>query len=300
MTDAPSPEAMLDAMAEGAYVVDRARTIGYWNAAAERISGYPRAEALGRFCGDGMLNHVDEAGTHLCGTACPLRATIEDGATRTAHVFLHHRDGHLVAVQVTAAPLRDATGAVVGAIETFHEDLRVQALSSALDRLDEAERLAATDPLTGLGNRRHLALALTTRLELLARDGVAFGLLIVDLDSFKAINETHGHPAGDAALVTVARSLRQVARTGDDVTRYGGDEFVLLAEGVGDDLEALASRVRMVVAEGRYEAHELSASVGVASATPEDTGATLLARADAALLVAKAALRDARDGSRQA
>lgn len=294
MTDALPPEALLDAMAEGAYVVDRARTIGYWNPAAERISGYPRAVALGRFCGDGLLNHVDEAGTHLCGTACPLRATIEDGVTRTAHVYLHHRDGHLVAVQVTAAALRDGAGVVVGAIETFHEDLRVQALSTALDRLDEAERLAVTDPLTGLGNRRHLERAVTARLTALRTDGVAFGLLIVDLDRFKAINETHGHPAGDAALVTVARSLRQVARARDDVTRYGGDEFVLLAEGVGHELEALAARVRMVVAEGRYEAHELSASVGVAAALPGDTGTTLLARADAALLVAKAALREAR------
>lgn len=293
MTDAPAPEALLHAMAEGAYVVDQARRITFWNAAAERIVGYSPDVALGRYCGDGLLNHVDEAGRPMCGAACPLLATMTDGVTRSASVYVHHREGHLIPVQVTAAPLRDEHGRITGAVETFHEDARVPALSSALSRLDEVERLAATDPLTGLGNRRHLDQALAVRLAALREAGTPFGLLIVDLDRFKAINETLGHPAGDAALVSVGRCLRRAARTADDVTRYGGDEFVILAEGGVDEVDALAARLRGAVARCRIEGHALAASVGAAAAEPADTGAALLARADAALLAAKAEARAA-------
>ena len=111
---------VLDALPEGLYVTDRERVITYWNQAAQQITGYTPDEAIGRWCGDGFLNHVDDNGVVLCGSRCPLLASIGDGQTRTVAISLHHRDGHLVQVQVTASPLHDQGGQTVGAIETFH------------------------------------------------------------------------------------------------------------------------------------------------------------------------------------
>lgn len=104
------------------YVVDTERRIRSWNDAAERIAGYRAEDVVGRPCSDGLLCHVDESGTVLCGDSCPLLETLTDGRERSAKVWLHHRKGHLVPVVIHAAPLRGEAGEVVGAVETFYDD----------------------------------------------------------------------------------------------------------------------------------------------------------------------------------
>ncbi|MDO8119729.1 PAS domain-containing protein [Isoptericola sp. b490] len=111
---------VLASLRDGLYVTDRNRVITFWNAAAHQITGYPSDKAIGRWCGDGFLDHVDDDDVALCGSRCPLLASMSDGQTRTVAVSLKHRDGHRVRVQVTASPLHDHTGHVIGAVETFH------------------------------------------------------------------------------------------------------------------------------------------------------------------------------------
>ena len=147
------PAALLDTMAEGLYVVDRERIITFWNAAAERITGFTAAEAVGRSCGDGLLSHVDEAGESLCGPRCPLLETMHDGAPLEVRLYAHHASGHLVPVKVTARALRDESGVITGSVETFSDDGEATERDK---RLRVAQRLAITDHLTGLGNRRGL------------------------------------------------------------------------------------------------------------------------------------------------
>lgn len=293
MTESGAAAGLLNAMTQGMYVVDPRRTITFWNQAAVRISGYSAEEALGRWCGDGLLNHVDESGAALCGASCPLRATIVDGRTRATRVYLHHREGHLVPVNVIASALRDDDGRIVGAVETFTDD---SAMDATLHRLHQAERRAATDPLTGIGNRRHLDTCARRRMADWRRDGRAFGALMIDLDRFKSVNDTAGHAAGDAVLRTVARSLAHTVRAGDDVARYGGEEFVVLTDAQNENaLVSLGDRIRMVIAQGRYpelEGLTVTASIGAALMRDGDSSGTLLARADHALLRAKAGGRD--------
>ncbi len=104
----PLADELLGSMTEAVYAVDRDRRIMYWNTAAAELTGYSAAEVVGRRCQDNLLNHVDEAGRQLCGGACPLLATVQDGRTREALVFLQHRDGHRLPVAVRAAALRSA------------------------------------------------------------------------------------------------------------------------------------------------------------------------------------------------
>ena len=97
---------LLDNLTDGVYFVDRERRIVYWNKAAERITGFSKSEVIGCRCLDNILTHVNEEGGNLCHSGCPLAQTIEDGKSRKADVFLHHKDGHRQPVLVGVAPVR--------------------------------------------------------------------------------------------------------------------------------------------------------------------------------------------------
>ena len=158
---------------------------------------------------------------------------------------------------------------------------------------DEAKRLSLTDGLTGLWNRRQLELRLTQEQERASRFGERFSLVLVDLDDFKRINDTHGHPIGDAVLVELARRLVDQTREVDLVARFGGEEFALLLPQTElDGARRVAEKIRSEIADRPFgtDAGDLAVtmSAGVACHPHHGTGATLLASADAALYAAKA------------
>ncbi|MGE3410567.1 MAG: GGDEF domain-containing protein [Pirellulales bacterium] len=164
-----------------------------------------------------------------------------------------------------------------------HDDLRQQGnkLMSFTD--------VRTDPLTNLSNRRALDETLAGHIALRARYGFCFSLVIFDIDHFKAVNDNHGHLAGDAVLQSVARILESCVRETDLIARYGGEEFVLLMPQTElDGAALLCERLRAKVAQET----RVTVSGGVAAALDCETGKELLARADAALYKAKAAGRN--------
>lgn len=289
MTDPqPSDASLLDAMTDGVYVTDRNRRITYWNAAAGEIAGYGSDEAVGRFCGDGLLNHVDEQGQLLCGARCPLKATIEDGRKRTTHAYLHHKAGRLVPVRISAAPLRDDQSTIIGAVETFADD---SARAETSHRLRTAEELAMQDPLTRLGNRRHLDVELDRRLAQWRRHDHRFAVLVVDVDNFKAVNDVHGHPAGDHVLTVIGHGLAHAVRATDAVFRYGGDEFVVLAGPItAEEVAPLSDRIQRIMRDNRDAVPgrpTVTISVGGALVAAGDGTADVIERADRRLLRAK-------------
>ncbi|MCG2799686.1 MAG: sensor domain-containing diguanylate cyclase [Cellulomonas sp.] len=288
------PAAVLAALNDGVYLVDRDRRITYWNLAASEISGFPACEVVGSRCADGILNHVDASGRQLCGEHCPLQLTMQDGRSRTVQVFLHHKSGRLRPVQVTSVALVDDDGRIVGAAETFRDD---SAHRADRERAAHLERLSLQDPLTGLANRRYLETCLATRFGRLAADGSRFGVLMLDLDHFKRVNDSHGHETGDEALRTLARTLELGVRPGDSVVRFGGEEFVVVTPvDDADRLVAVAERLRELVRGTSVRAGEVkltvTVSIGVTMARPGDDATTLLERADSGLLSAKRAGRD--------
>jgi PAS domain S-box-containing protein len=113
---------IIDSVNEGIYVTDRDRRFLMWNEAAERISGYGKEEMLGRCCNDNILRHADRDGTELCKERCPLKASIDDGVPNgPVVVYLRHKNGERIAVEVKTAPVRDDNGTVIGGVEIFQD-----------------------------------------------------------------------------------------------------------------------------------------------------------------------------------
>jgi diguanylate cyclase (GGDEF)-like protein/PAS domain S-box-containing protein len=283
------PELLLESLPDGMYATDRERRITYWNKAAERISGFSGTEVVGSRCSDGILQHVDELGQQLCLGRCPLAATIEDGGTREAHVYLHHKQGHRVPVTVRVSPVHDSKGAVIGAVEVFSEDNGIHDL---LRNLSEARREALVDELTDLGNRKSCELTLRSRIARLASHGVPFGVVFLDVDHFKFINDAFGHQVGDHVLLMVARTTERSLRPRDVVTRRGGDEFVIVLDNASPStLEEIAERMRTLI-EQSFITHEgtrvsVTASLGATMGVVDDTPDTAIARADALMYESK-------------
>jgi diguanylate cyclase (GGDEF)-like protein len=190
---------------------------------------------------------------------------------------------------------RDVTDqlAAARALEEANATLRAQVATIEKLQADLAEE-AAKDPLTGLRNRRRFVDDLTTRLATAAATGQPMSLVLLDVDHFKAINDTHGHAVGDDVLVGVARALSAHARS-EDLVRYGGEEFIVLLP----QLDAATARARAEVlrracAETAFGVEGLRVTISAGVATSPDHGST----PDELLLAADRALYEAKEGGR--
>jgi len=284
---------LLDNLYDGVYFVDDHRTIKYWNKGAERITGYTAAEVLGKSCSDNILLHVDRDGNSMCSDICPLLSTLSDGKDRNAEVFLHHKDGHRVPITMHVAPIRDEQGSTVGGVEIFTDNTPV---ATALERLAELERLAYVDELTGLANRRYAEITLRSRMEELQRYGWRFGVLFIDIDRFKDTNDEYGHDLGDEVLKTVAKTLQNSVRAFDVVSRWGGEEYVVvIAHVAGNELTTTANRCRLLVERSNIPAVpslRVTISLGATIARRDDTVDSLIKRVDKLMYKSKQAGRN--------
>jgi len=212
-------------------------------------------------------------------------------------------------LQVGVAPIRaERGGAAQGVVLTLHDVTRErEAQQTLLDvqrRLEEAnrelERVAHTDMLTGLANRRLLLARLDMEFSRARRHGTPLALLLIDLDRFKQVNDTRGHLVGDAVLRATGAELRALTRPEDIPARYGGEELALLLTDTGTDgARTAALRVWQHLRSLEHEdpatggTFRVSCCIGVALLDLTDAEANdLIARADAALYAAKAGGRD--------
>ena len=272
---------LLGAMPGGIVFVDGDGRVLYANAAFARlwslpdlVAGQTLAEllpALARQVQPEDMAHVDAMGQ-------------SGGAASMGQRELRTRDGRIVVQRMQ--PI--AQGSLSGGCIWFHDDVTRDR------RTQQRAHQALHDPLTALANRRGLEDALQSALAMAEPANEPVSLLYIDLDDFKAANDTGGHRTGDEILVTVARSLNALMRKGDTVARLGGDEFAVLCPGMQTaDASALAARLVDAVSSLRFACPDQSplrvgCSVGVASYPAHAaTDADLLACADAAMYQAK-------------
>ncbi len=282
---------IIENLYDGVYFVNLDRVITYWNKGAERLTGYTREQVIGKSCRDNLLNHVTAEGVNLCESHCPLAACMDDGNTREADVYFHHADGHRVPTLVRGAPLRNEAGHIIGAVEIFSAEREGETLLSELRMLRHS---AHTDLLTGIGNRRFLEGRLRAALaEFAHQPELTTGLLMMDIDHFKRVNDTYGHETGDQALKMVSATLRHNLRASDVVGRWGGEEFLVILYHVTalENLSAIADKLRRLVAASRLDGVEgglsVTLSIGATLLHPSDTPESVVQRADGLMYRAK-------------
>ncbi len=253
------------------------------NDAMCRILGYRPDELVGKAYAD--ITHPDDRGPD---DAAMAQAIAGRQDVHRAEKRYRRADGEWVWVSLSTSVVRDAAGQALYGISQFED------VSDRRRVHQELTRRARFDPLTGLLNRTSLHERVAEAIEVAQRTGREGALLFCDLDRFKPVNDTYGHAVGDRVLGVVARRLETHVRAGDTAARYGGDEFVLVADALaGDELDSLIERLSRAVArpievDGIVVTVEMS--VGRV-AIPVDGSATadrLIDAADAAMYRAKA------------
>ncbi len=274
---------LLDALYEGVYFVDKNRVIKYWNKGAERITGFRPSEVLNSSCKDNILVHIDSSGVELCKERCPLVVAIETNVEhREDAIYLHHKDGQRVPVRVSVSTIRDSSGKPLGAVEIFTENF---ARSYDRDFIEALKKAALLDPLTNLPNRRYIGMKLVSSFEEMKRHNITFGILFVDIDLFKTVNDMYGHAVGDRVLKMVGNTLEGNMRVSDLAGRWGGEEFIVVVQHVDkEQLINIAHKLKTLVEHSFLEAAgrtvKVTVTIGVAFAEPGDTLDSIQQRAD--------------------
>lgn len=274
------------ALGEGVFGVNAQGRCTFINPAALSMLGYAEAEVLGREP-HVLFQAGNDLGQHFAASDCPLQQSLRDGVTRRQDAWYQRKDGRGFAVSLIATPMA-LKGQPLGAEVAFQDISDRKALELQLTRM------ATVDALTGLANRGQLMVRLQEELARLRRHPqTPAALLMLDLDHFKRINDTHGHAAGDAVLRHFARLMQADLREGDVLGRIGGEEFAMAMPGANvADSMVRADRLRRMVAatpvpwQGQDIAYTVS--IGVAAITEADVSPDApLARADQALYRAK-------------
>lgn len=271
----------LDQAADAVMITDRQGVIEYVNPAFSQITGYSRAEALGQK--PSLLRST----MHDTAFYRELWTSVLRGEVFRGTVINRRRDGSLYHEEKTIAPLKDQTGTVTHFISTGRD------ISQRVQAQEHLMHLAHHDTLTDLPNRSLFMDRIQHAITRARRNGDHVGVLFLDLDGFKEINDSLGHDAGDHLLQLVADRLRAAVRQGDTVSRLGGDEFTILIEGIErpDDAAAVAAKIVDSLAQPFSivgAVRRVSASMGI-SMYPADgeEPEQLLTRADQAMFEAK-------------
>lgn len=281
----------LNSIGDAVLTTDTLGNVTYLNLAAETMTGWAHDEALGRPVSE-IFNIVDDT-TRLAAENPMLRAIGENMVVKLAtNSALIRRDGAESAIEDSAAPIHNRDGQVTGAVIVFHDVSQSRAMAL------EMAHLAQHDFLTGLPNRLLLTERFAHAIGLAQRHDKQVGLLFLDLDNFKHINDSLGHAIGDQLLQSVAKRLVESVRATDMVCRLGGDEFVILLDEIGQPQDAahVADTLRAALdIPHRIGGHELHISLSIGISIFPDDGTdvdVLMQNADTAMYHAKASGRN--------
>jgi len=275
-------EEIVENIIEGAYFVDKERTISTWNHGAEEITGFSSNEVVNRKCYDNILNHVDENGVALCFQGCPLQASMGDGIKRETNIYIQHKDGHRVPILVRAIPLFNEKNEVIGAIEFFNEYKNDNLLMSKIERY---RKESSEDQLTKIPNRRYLETIIESKIRDFYTLNTPFGICFLDIDNFKKVNDTYGHDIGDEILKIVTKTVQSNLRNNDYIGRWGGEEFIVIFSNVDKyGISKVSEKVRHLIEKSKYRSSvlevQVSVSIGATISLATDTVESIVKRAD--------------------
>lgn len=241
--------ALLDQLDEGVCMVDRDHRILYWNRGAERISGYLAHEVAGQFSHGDLLMQCENDGSLLPCLESAVEGVTLSGEQRDSTVFLHHREGHRLLVQLQSRPICDVNGAVVGAVEVFDE-----AVAPVMHRRHQLTDCGCLDSSTRAANRNYGEMMLRHALEALNIFEIPFGWLRIGLDGAQDLDRGYGHAMVEAAVKLIAATLDRNLASLDVLTRWETAEFrVEVNRCSRSELAAAAERLRLLVRASTLE-----------------------------------------------
>jgi diguanylate cyclase (GGDEF)-like protein/PAS domain S-box-containing protein len=276
----------LNCIGDAVICTDASGNITFLNLVAEKMTSWTRQEAAGRPMAE--VFRILDANTRET-TPNPMEISVEKNCTMhlPANCILVRRDGSEVPIEDSVAPIHDREGRPTGAVIVFRDVSVARAM--ALEMTHSAQH----DFLTGMPNRMLLNDRVNQAIAWAQRHSKKVAVLFLDLDGFKHINDSLGHPTGDRLLQSVAKRLVDCVRGSDTVSRQGGDEFVVLLTEVvqSEDAAITARRMLQTVAQAHsIDQHDLhvTTSIGV-SVFPDDgqDAETLIKNADTAMYQAK-------------
>jgi diguanylate cyclase (GGDEF)-like protein/PAS domain S-box-containing protein len=282
-------ELLLNSAGDGIYGTDADGLCTFINPAALNMLGYNREEVIG--CNQHALFHyLYPDGRPYPHTECPIHQTQTDGCYRNVEEVFIRKNGELFDVHLSVTPITEAdrNDGVVVVFQDITQRKRMEA---------ELQRLATTDTLTGIANRRHFMQQLGQELDRVRRYGKSAALLMLDLDHFKRVNDQYGHAAGDAVLRHFVNLTQRRLRRVDVFGRIGGEEFCILLpdtdlEGASEFADHLRQQVAATACDDAGTAGETihyTVSIGIARCSEGcDSADGILAQADRALYQAKA------------
>ncbi len=289
---------MAESIAElGVWQYDPVRDVQQWSEGMRILFGVDKHEEFVAGDAETLLfaNDIDLVGQVMA-------RSDEDGPFEL-YYDIHGYDGMPRSISVQACNLRNKEGEVAHVVavvrdvtdQVKRERQLEQSRVSALQEASIARELAQTDPLTGLANRRRVMAALDQMVVRAQEKSQPLALVLFDIDHFKSVNDTYGHPHGDKVLQQVAKLAMEQARDGDIVGRVGGEEFVWIVPGADQSFARIvAERLRLAISMGTAigDRPPVTISVGITSMMQGDASLKLFARADAALYEAKGAGRN--------
>ncbi len=275
----------LDCIGDAVISTDPEGRVSYMNSVAEQLTGWSRETAHGLPFSQ-IFRVIDTTSREPA--VNPAQQAIDEARTvqLAANASLLRADGSELEIEDSAAPILDASNKPSGAVVVFRDRRFSQAHTTRMTYL------ARHDPLTGLANRVMLMERCEHALNLARRHDSMLAVLFIDLDNFKALNDSLGHKAGDQLLSMVARRLLACVRETDTVCRYGGDEFVILLNEIAkpEDAARVASKIQSAARKCRFYGHtiDLDLSIGISLYPRHGVDAdSLLCQADAAMYRAK-------------
>ncbi|MGI9472436.1 MAG: diguanylate cyclase [Rubripirellula sp.] len=265
---------------------DAEGTIGEWNTAMEELTSIKADTIIGQTLTSKCIHLREKDGSQE--PQCPVQECLTTGQSVARSMLIERPGAEPTPVHVQVMPVSGECPGIQGTV-MIARDLSDQ--TDLEEKIESLHRQTTRDSLTGLANRAHFDATISELTEKATNGGSSFSLIICDIDHFKRVNDVHGHPAGDEALVSFAAVLNAHSRDEDLVARYGGEEFLLLA-GACDNATAAgrAETIRKALEATPLPSlggEPVTASFGVTEFQAGDTEETILARADRALLKAK-------------